>query len=697
MDKGNKEVTAPRPIPVARIGRSLLSAGVLWLILIVAGHLKGAFSFHAWGVQVGAIVGVALLGTLVWKTHPILRRWFITTTTGIAVMVVLLIATVCGTVIVQGLSKNEFVAKYGESTAGFFQMLFLNDIFHSLPFRSFLAILAVSLILITFQRKVWRFSEWGFLLSHTGVVIILIGGLIGSLYGMKGTVDLHAGQTAQAVTLQMNDEECEHDSQECGPDHKDCNMNMSKTIPLGFGLRLDKFEIERHPLEYRFYVYEAAGHDYRTVSSHALKGAGEWTPVGKSGQSFRLVKTYPDFVLQTEIKEALGNAGQPMIQLRVHERDGRSKLVTLVAGSADRDTLTLGQGRTRIQFFWEPGNQTLVSSESIPERHMIEFRTSERTAAESLPIKEGGIYPLSGGEYELTVLRYIPDFAYDTERREGYSRSAQPNNPAVKVSLRELKTGLAEERWLFAKMPDYGQAHGSGNVGPRLVYQYVPPREPAEREIVIVGKTREVMDCRRGASVERRALAASSKEPLAPQMDVTCERLLDRGEELTKPLSRSSEWRHPAAEVEVMTAGQITREFLPAGENQYLTMADEKTILAFDRKADDIKSFQSRVSILNDKGEKLLQTTLAVNDPLSFGGYSFYQSNYRKEDPTYSGFLVVKDPGLPLVYAGFIMACLGVIFILYVRPVILKRRLAATKKGELCLRLPRSLVHTAWF
>jgi cytochrome c biogenesis protein ResB len=63
-----------------------------------------------------------------------------------------------------------------------------------------------------------------------------------------------------------------------------------------------------------------------------------------------------------------------------------------------------------------------------------------------------------------------------------------------------------------------------------------------------------------------------------------------------------------------------------------------------------------------------------VNDPLSYKGYSFYQSNYRKEDPTYSGILVVRDPGLPVVWAGFVMVCAGVIFAFYARPRILERR-----------------------
>ena len=57
-----------------------------------------------------------------------------------------------------------------------------------------------------------------------------------------------------------------------------------------------------------------------------------------------------------------------------------------------------------------------------------------------------------------------------------------------------------------------------------------------------------------------------------------------------------------------------------------------------------------------------------VNDPLSHQGFMFYQSNFRKDDPTYSGIQVVRDPGLGVVFLGFIMMSIGVIFIYYIRP-----------------------------
>lgn len=79
------------------------------------------------------------------------------------------------------------------------------------------------------------------------------------------------------------------------------------------------------------------------------------------------------------------------------------------------------------------------------------------------------------------------------------------------------------------------------------------------------------------------------------------------------------------------------------------------------------KAFRSRLAVL-EEGHPVLAKTIAVNDPLEYDGYHFYQANYRWDDPTYSGLEVVRDPGLPLVWTGFFLIGGGVIFLFYVKP-----------------------------
>lgn len=81
-----------------------------------------------------------------------------------------------------------------------------------------------------------------------------------------------------------------------------------------------------------------------------------------------------------------------------------------------------------------------------------------------------------------------------------------------------------------------------------------------------------------------------------------------------------------------------------------------------------IKSYRSDVSVLDWAGRELKRQTIEVNSPLSYGGYTFYQASYDREQHNWSGLQVVRDPGLPVVYAGFCLLIFGVFFILYAKP-----------------------------
>ncbi|MDP2912640.1 MAG: cytochrome c biogenesis protein ResB [Candidatus Omnitrophota bacterium] len=84
------------------------------------------------------------------------------------------------------------------------------------------------------------------------------------------------------------------------------------------------------------------------------------------------------------------------------------------------------------------------------------------------------------------------------------------------------------------------------------------------------------------------------------------------------------------------------------------------------------KDFISKVTIL--KGPKeIMRGDIRVNGPLDFGGYRFFQSTYDTEELRWSGLQVVKDPGVGVVYAGFLLLIAGVTAIFYVNPVIKRR------------------------
>jgi cytochrome c biogenesis protein len=81
---------------------------------------------------------------------------------------------------------------------------------------------------ITLYSEKGRFSRLGFPITHLSILIILIGGLLGSLYGFRGFVNILEGETVDQVYLRVNDEE------------------IAK--PLGFKVRCDDFSLTYYDL-----------------------------------------------------------------------------------------------------------------------------------------------------------------------------------------------------------------------------------------------------------------------------------------------------------------------------------------------------------------------------------------------------------------------------------------------------------------
>ncbi len=84
------------------------------------------------------------------------------------------------------------------------------------------------------------------------------------------------------------------------------------------------------------------------------------------------------------------------------------------------------------------------------------------------------------------------------------------------------------------------------------------------------------------------------------------------------------------------------------------------------------KDYISKVTVLKG-GKEVRAADIRVNEPLRFNGYTFFQSTYDTEDLGWSGLQVVKDPGVGVVYAGFVLLIVGLTIIFYVNPLIQRR------------------------
>ncbi|MFA6384714.1 MAG: cytochrome c biogenesis protein ResB [Candidatus Omnitrophota bacterium] len=78
-----------------------------------------------------------------------------------------------------------------------------------------------------------------------------------------------------------------------------------------------------------------------------------------------------------------------------------------------------------------------------------------------------------------------------------------------------------------------------------------------------------------------------------------------------------------------------------------------------------IKEFRSTVKVSDPSRGATFTRDIKVNSPLEYRGYSFYQARYDSAGLSWTGLDVVYDPGVKIVFLGFILLNLGIIAIFY--------------------------------
>ena len=81
----------------------------------------------------------------------------------------------------------------------------------------------------------------------------------------------------------------------------------------------------------------------------------------------------------------------------------------------------------------------------------------------------------------------------------------------------------------------------------------------------------------------------------------------------------------------------------------------------------DAASFESDVVLTDTQRKLTLERTISMNRPLEYDGYKIFQTSYMRDQNGLNGsvFTVAKNPGIPWIYLGSIVAFLGALFQFY--------------------------------
>ena len=200
----------------------------------------------------------------------------------------LLAACIAGGVIPQGEEIQAVEGKWGQFSVHFVVLTGLNSVFSQWWFSALLAFLFLNLLSCSLQR--WKTLHTGIWISHIGMLVVLLGGLVSVSLGERGQIGLEKGVPVSVA------------------------QGRHGEISLPFALKLTDFRIEYH---------REAGHTLTMVKDGAQTQVelkmGVEVPLAAS-LFIRLRQAFPDLAMSAEGPVNRSQApNNPAIQVEVRQ------------------------------------------------------------------------------------------------------------------------------------------------------------------------------------------------------------------------------------------------------------------------------------------------------------------------------------------------------------------------------------------
>lgn len=515
-------------------------------------------------------------------------------------------------------------------------------VYRSPLFAVFLGVLGVNLTCSALIRYPWKKSQTGFVITHLGIILILIGSLLTMFFGVDGSMALQEGEVGNKVTI---DEPV-----------------------IYFGRDLDK--IKEIPAEYRWNRPEPGKSEHRYTLDD---GSG-------------LVAIIDDYYhhAKAETVYRSEDSGSPALQLRLHN-DKVDQKVWLNAAEG-----RMSMGPASIEFFRLPDAEAV---ERFAQPADFEGRGTLQILVEGQPVVVDldrvteAPYPLDVGNASLRLIRYLPHAVVEND--ELISRSDEPHNPAVELVL---STPDSEQTWLlFALLPQLNTRVSSSGQELKSQILYLRQEKSQQRSLEIGlapdGSLHYRVDGEKTGKLEPGVaietgwmnLQAEVLEfvPRARRDKVFREVFPKKGKEDKAP--------GPAIRLTLEGAENPGPYWLERGDIRRLTDSKgQEVIVGYGYRAVplnfDIELKDFRIGY--DPGTKTAATyesdvtvegqthTIAMNEPLQRNGYTVFQASFSEGqgDTMISVFSIANDPGIELKYLGSIMLVLGIIIMFYFKP-----------------------------
>ena len=578
-------------------------------------------------------------------------KFFCSVKLTVVLFVLILIPSVIGTVIQQNVQDPEFVAN------PLFKILGFYDIYHDPRFIVLLVMLGLNTFACTVNRFRPKWNIVGMLMTHVGLILILLGAVAGAAMGVKGFMAISEGETLDQIRLRGA---------------------MTEFAPIPFKVHLVDFILDMHeePMHRLFVIdmkaNEQKGRHIEVGKPIALvepRWSGVMSLLGikpKAAMSIEPKRFLANAVDSTSLSEGPEQTGMKVVEVRLRSGGGMERHGFSVS-NAPRPYNPRG---THTGIYYS-ALESIASIESKVEEAVASTRSTNRIdivmpGAALTSTHDGQV----GSKFEVEghtveVLRYEPDFMIG-ENKQAISRSEFPHNPAIQVRITNSE-GSSVEQWLFVKFPDMHKAEG---LPFELTYNRLGPGGHVVDHVFILNAPEGlpvVAHARDGKLLKRTEIEPSELFAIdGTGLELLIESLYENANVNSELIELEDGHGRPAVELSIGPEDMLLWVDTPVDIPGYRLVYVQE-----ERVAD----FYSVLQIL-EGDEVVAEKKIEVNDPIRYGGYAFYQQSYDSKGLSWSGLQVRKDPGVPLVYGGFLVQIIGMIIIFYINPLIRKAKKA---------------------
>jgi hypothetical protein len=641
-----------------------------------------------------------------WQRNSIFE-FFASLKLAVVLLAVLIVAAIVGTIY-----ESSFDAKIARAY-----------VYGAPWFNLWLVLLGANLACSAFSRWPWHKHHVAFLITHLGIITLLIGSLIGRIWGVEGTITLFKGEPPTNRLLVNERQLRVHDVD-----------GIVKGYPAEF---LHHPPTPQHP---RDLGQLASGAHLQIVDyAPAIEGKLNPKPVSKGGAPASAEASAGRPALHFTIATAMMNQRLDGWLMADDPEHGKFSMglanIELKRGSAP--SVAAGVPPAAQPTRLPPQNEEVDLEESIfafskaPDEQIGHVREGGSTGAKirlsapengnkgqvivSVGEKEakfdvaeslGRDVPIENTPFTLRIENYWPDFRI--ENGKPGSLSDQPNNPAVLVTIRGKGVPVVETAPNPHGAPEKSTRGGPpampalGEEAPNHLTLFVADDGAITYELASRknGKSSGKIDLNKSLTTGWAdwQLVVDKMMPSAqPQMDFTPVK-----SEQTSAISSAAADLPDGVRLRVQQNGETLERWAPAGWQITIPIrqrADSRgpTMVAYGWKmiglpiglelldfevkrnegSDSPAGFKSTLRVVTADGENATGACW-MNHPFSFPGswwrtwtgltYKISQASWNPENLNQSTVQILRDPGWLLKWIGSLLVVIGVFMMFYLQP-----------------------------